>query len=262
MTADSLVHLHPHPHGVVEIVLNRTSAMNAVSTDLAKALTDCANHVATDPKARCVVLSSASAKAFCVGADLKERNGFSDDDLRKQRPIARAAYRSILDLPMPTIAAVDGYALGGGMELALSCDLIVAGQAAVFGLPEVSVGVIPGGGGTQLLVRRVGWSKAAEVIFTARKMLAEEAAELGIINRVVPAGDVRAAAVDLANSIAKHSPLGLKEAKRAMRQGMAVDLPTGLDIEDGAWRTVAFSGDRVEGVKAFAEKRTPNWPGE
>lgn len=261
MTDKSLVEIHPHDGGVVELVLSRPEAMNAVSTQMAQDISNAAATVAQDPAARCVVLSSSSAKAFCVGADLKERAGFSDEDLRRQRPIARAAYRSILDLPMPTIAAVDGYAMGGGMELALSCDLIVAGQAAVFALPEVSVGVIPGGGGTQLLVRRVGWTKAAEVIFTAQKMLADQAAEWGIVNRVVPAGDVRAAAVNWAEQIAAHSPLGLREAKRAMRVGMDVDLATGLDLEDGAWRTVAFSGDRVEGVKAFAEKRKPQWPG-
>jgi enoyl-CoA hydratase/carnithine racemase len=207
------------------------------------------------------VLTSSHAKAFCVGADLKERNAFSDADLMAQRPVARAAYGGVLDLPVPAIAAVDGFALGGGFELALSCDVVVAGEGAVVGLPEVSVGVIPGGGGTQLLVRRVGWSRAARAIFSAARLSAAQALELGAVDEVVPAGSAREAALELARTISANSPVGLRNAKRAMRLGADVGLDAGLEIEDACWRATAFSGDRREGVAAFAEKRRPDWPG-
>jgi enoyl-CoA hydratase/carnithine racemase len=246
---------------VAEIVLDRPQAMNAVSTEMARAIAAATAQVAADETVRCVVLTSSHAKAFCGGADLKERNAFSDADLMAQRPVARAAYGGVLDLPVPAIAAVDGFALGGGFELALSCDVVVAGEGAVVGLPEVSVGVIPGGGGTQLLVRRVGWSRAARAIFSAARLSAGEALELGAVDEVVPAGSARDAALELARTIAANSPVGLRNAKRAMRLGADVGLDAGLEIEDGCWRATAFSGDRREGVAAFAEKRRPVWPG-
>ena len=246
---------------VAEIVLDRPEAMNAVSTAMARAIAAATAQVAADASVRCVVLTSSHDRAFCVGADLKERNRFTDADLMEQRPVARAAYGGVLDLPMPAIAAVDGFALGGGFELALSCDVVVAGEGATVGLPEVSVGVIPGGGGTQLLVRRIGWSRAARAIFTAARMPAGEALELGAVDEVVPAGTARDRALELARTIAANSPVGLRNAKRAMRLGADVGLDAGLEIEDGAWRATAFSGDRREGVAAFAEKRRPAWPG-
>ncbi len=178
-----------------------------------------------------------------------------------QRTVTREAYGGVLRLPVPAIAAVEGFALGGGLELALSCDLVVAGADATVGLPEVSVGVIPGGGGTQLLTRRVGWSRAASIIFTARKLGAAEARDLGVVDEVVPAGTARERALELAATIAAHSPVGVRSAKRAMRLGADVDLATGLEVEDACWRATAFSADRSEGVAAFAEKRAPRWPG-
>ncbi|REF30441.1 enoyl-CoA hydratase/isomerase family protein [Calidifontibacter indicus] len=246
---------------VAEIVLDRPEAMNAISTAMAQELGDATRELAADPQVRCVVVTSSHEKAFCVGADLKERNGFSDADLIAQRPIARAAYTGVLDLPMPTIAAVDGFALGGGSEIALSCDIIVAGESATLGLPEVSVGVIPGGGGTQLLQRRIGWGKAARAIFSAQKFTAARAAELGFVEELVPAGQARDRALELAEQIAENSPIGLRNAKKAMRLGADADLHAGLEIEDACWRATAFSPDRAEGVRAFAEKRAPRWPG-
>jgi enoyl-CoA hydratase/carnithine racemase len=210
---------------------------------------------------RAVVLSSAVPKAFCVGADLKERNQLTDDELRAQRPVARAAYRSVLDLPVPVVAAVHGFALGGGFELALSCDLLVADPTTVLGLPEVSVGVIPGGGGTQLLARRIGWSRAADLIFTARRLDAAAASALGLVDRRADQGQDRAVAVELAVAIAANSPVGVRNAKRAMREGLDQPLGAGLDIEDARWADTAFSADRAEGVRAFTEKRRPSWPG-
>ncbi|WP_233221451.1 enoyl-CoA hydratase/isomerase family protein [Streptomyces carminius] len=247
---------------VAELLLDRPAAMNAVSTELARRLGEACAALAADRWVRAVVLGSTHERAFCVGADLKERNSFTDADLARQRPYARAAYTGVLRLPVPVIAAVHGYALGGGFELALACDLIVADPTAVVGLPEVSVGVIPGGGGTQLLPRRVGAARAAELIFTARRVAADEARELGLVDHLAAEGRDRAEALELARRIAANSPVGLRAAKRALRTGWGLDLHAGLEVEDAAWRSVAFSGDRAEGVAAFNERRPPRWPGE
>ncbi len=252
---------HGEEGHVAELVLDRPAAMNAVSTAMARAIGEATETIAADASVRCVVLTSSHPRAFCVGADLKERSTFTDDDLRAQRPVARAAYGGVLRMPQPAIAAVDGFALGGGLELALSCDLIVLGDAAVVGLPEVSVGVIPGGGGTQLLTRRVGWSRAASMIFTARRLDAPAALALGVVDEVVPAGTARERALVLAAGIAANSPVGLRQAKSAMRVGLDLPLDEALDVEDAAWFATAFSADRAEGVAAFNAKRPPRWPG-
>lgn len=258
----ALVRVSRHGEGghVAEISLDRPEALNAMSTALARDLTAACAEVGADERVRAVVLASTSDRAFCVGADLKERNAFTDADLMRQRPVTRAAYGAVLALAVPAVAAVEGFALGGGLEIALSCDLIVAGADAVVGLPEVSVGVIPGGGGTQLLTRRIGWSRAAGLVFTARRVTAVEAAELGVVDEVVATGSARERALELAGTMARNSPVGLRQAKRAMRLGFDVDLATGLEVEDACWRATAFSTDRAEGVRAFTEKRPPAWP--
>jgi enoyl-CoA hydratase/carnithine racemase len=257
------VEVREDPNGyVAELVLDRPEAMNAVSTEMACRIAEACTALSGERGVRAVVLTSTHERAFCVGADLKERNSCTDAELGRQRPYARAAYTGVLELPMPTIAAVHGFALGGGFELALSCDMIVADRTAVVGLPEVSVGVIPGGGGTQLLPRRVGAARAAELIFTGRRVAAEEAERLGLVDHLVAEGGDRAGARALAERIAANSPVGLRAAKRALRTGWGTALPAGLEAEDAAWRTAVFSGDRAEGVAAFNEKRRPQWPGE
>ncbi|MFX0537996.1 enoyl-CoA hydratase/isomerase family protein [Ornithinimicrobium sp. Y1847] len=263
MDAPEMLQLTRHGEDgtIVELALDRPAAMNAINTDFAAEITAVTADLAADPSVRAVVVTSTHDKAFCVGADLKERNSFTDAQMMDHRLVSKEAYRGVLNLPMPAIAAVDGYALGGGMEIALSCDLIVVGDGATVGLPEVGVGVIPGGGGTQLVTRRIGWSRAASMIFTARRLTAAEAGELGVVDEVVPAGTARERAVEIAAQIAANSPVAVRNAKKAMRLGMGTDLAAGLEIEDGCWRATAFSGDRREGVAAFAEKRTPNWPG-
>lgn len=245
---------------VAELALDRAEAHNALSTRLARALATATAAISAEPAVRAVVVSSRSPKAFCVGADLKERNSFTDADLMAQRLQFRAAIDGLLALQVPTVAAVHGYALGGGLELALACDLIVADETAVVGLPEVTVGVVPGLGGTQLLSRRAGPARAADLIFTGRRVGVDEAERLGLVDRRVPAGRDRATALELAGQIAANSPVGVRNAKRALRKGADVDLATGLDVEDAAWRATAFSADRREGVAAFNEKRAPVWP--
>lgn len=249
------------PPGVAELVLDRPEAMNALNTAMAARLSAVCAELAADRGIRAIVLSAAG-RAFCVGADLKERAAMTDADLLAQRPVFRAAFGGVLGLPQPVIAAVHGYALGGGCELALSCDVIVADETAEFGLPEVTVGLVPGGGGTQLALRRLGPGRAADLVLTGRRIGAAEAERLGLADRLVPAGTAGDHAITLAERMAANSPVGVLNAKRALRLGAGVPLAAGLEIEDAAWRAAAFSADRKEGIAAFTQKRKPQWPGE
>ncbi len=248
--------------GIAEITLNRPEAMNSISSAMAAELTRACAELAAAPEVRVVVFGAAGERAFCAGADLKERAGMTDADILRQRPVIRAVFGALLALPQPAIAAVHGFALGGGCELALSCDLVVADETAVFGLPEVTVGLVPGGGGTQLALRRLGPGRAADLVLTGRKVGIDEAMRFGLVDRRVPAGQAGPAALDLAGQIAANSPVAVRAAKRAIRHGWGVSLEAGLDIEDAAWRTAALSADRREGIAAFVEKRKPAWPGQ
>ncbi len=246
---------------VAEIVLDRPEAMNALSTAMAARLAEVCAGLAADREIRAIVLIAAG-QAFCVGADLKERAAMSDADLLAQRPVFRAAFGAVLALPQPVIAAVHGYALGGGCELALSCDLIVADETAVFGLPETTVGLVPGGGGTQLALRRLGPGRAADLVLTGRRVDAAEAERLGLADRLVPTGGAGEISRELAGRIARNSPVAVVNAKRALRLGAGLPLAAGLEVEDSAWRAAAFSADRKEGIAAFVQKRNPQWPGK
>ena len=248
--------------GIAEITLNRPEAMNSISSAMAAELTRACAELAAAPEVRVVVFGAAGERAFCAGADLKERAGMTDADIMRQRPVIRAVFGALLALPQPAIAAVHGFALGGGCELALSCDLVVADETATFGLPEVTVGLVPGGGGTQLALRRLGPGRAADLVLTGRKVGIDEAMRFGLVDRRVPAGQADRAAQDLAGQIAANSPVAVRAAKRAIRHGWGVSLEAGLDIEDAAWRTAALSADRREGIAAFVEKRKPAWPGQ
>ncbi len=245
---------------IAEVVLNRREAMNALDTATLRDLHRHFTELAADPSALVVVLTSAADRAFCVGADLKERAAMTDAEIMAQRPVFRAAFGALLALPQPAIAAVHGYALGGGCELALSCDVIVADSTAVFGLPETSVGLVPGCGGTQLAARRIGPGRAAELIFSGRRIDAAYAAAIGLVDRLFATGPASDHALELAAEIAANSPVAVRAAKRAIRNGADLSLPAALDVEDAAWRTAAASADRREGIAAFAEKRKAVWP--
>jgi enoyl-CoA hydratase/carnithine racemase len=245
---------------VAEIMLDRPEAMNALSTAMAARLAEACAELAADRGIRAIVLAG-EGRAFCVGADLKERAAMSDAELLAQRPVFRAAFGAVLALPQPVIAAVHGYALGGGCELALSCDLIVADETAVFGLPETTVGLVPGGGGTQLALRRLGPGRAADLVLTGRRVDAAEAERLGLADRLVPTGGAAELSRELAGRIAGNSPVAVVNAKRALRLGAGLPLAAGLEVEDSAWRAAAFSADRKEGIAAFVQKRNPQWPG-
>jgi enoyl-CoA hydratase/carnithine racemase len=232
--------------------------MNAISSAMAAELARTCAELAVAPDVRVVVLGAAGERAFSAGADLKERAGMTDADIMRQRHAIRGVFGALLALPQPVIAAVHGFALGGGCELALSCDLVVADETATFGLP----GLVPGGGGTQLALRRLGPGRAADMVLTGRKVGIDEAMRFGLVDRRVPAGQADRAALDLAGQIAANSPVAVRAAKRAIRHGWGVSLEAGLDIEDAAWRTAALSADRREGIAAFVEKRKPAWPGQ
>lgn len=249
-----------HHGAVAELVLDRPEAMNAISTAMAAEIVAACQQLASHPSTAVVVITSSSERAFCVGADLKERARFTNAELEAQRPRLRAAFEAVRALQMPVIAAVNGFALGGGLEIALSGDLIVADERAELALPETAVGLVPGGGGTQLLARRAGPGVAADLIFTARRVPAPEALRLGVVDRVVEHGTARTVALELARAIAANSPIAVRAAKRAVRLGAGGDLLAGLEIEEAAWRVAETSPDRAEGITAFVEKRPPNWP--
>ena len=254
------VPLEDQPGVLVVLTLDRPAVMNAIDDAMLAALHAALDEVEADAGVRGVVVAGAGERAFCAGMDLKERAGFSDDDLRAQRALIVGLIRRLHELPVPTIAAVDGVALGGGFELALACDLIVAGAGATFGLPEVKVGIFPGGGSTQTLTWLVGPARARDVILTGRRLSAAEAEAWGVAARVVDAGAARDAAVALARSIAEGAPLGIRQAKAAIR-GAHRALADGLEAENALYETVLVSEDRREGFTAFAEKRKPRFTG-
>ncbi len=245
---------------VAELVLDRPEALNAISSAMAHEIIEVAAVMAADASISAIVLSSSSERAFCAGADLKERSGLGEPDLLSQRPLMRATFAAIADLPQPSVAAVAGFALGGGLELALCCDVIVADEGAELGLPEVAVGFVPGGGGTQRLLRRVGTGKAAELVLSGRRVCTGEALLIGLVDRVVPRHGARAAAVELATLIAGNSPVATRAAKRAMRLGADRPMAEALEVEETAWNEVVSSPDRIEGIAAFVERRRPIWP--
>lgn len=245
---------------IAEVILDRPDSLNALNTAALTHLARLCTEIGADDQVRVVVLSAVGERAFSVGADLKERAAMSDAQIMAQRPVFRAAFGALLALPQPAIAAVHGFALGGGCELALSCDVIIADETAVFGLPETSVGLVPGCGGTQLAARRVGPGLAAEMIFTAQRIEAREAEAIGLADRVVRAGTARELALEMATRIAANSPVAVRAAKRALRDGAGLALADALDVEDAAWRTAAASADRREGIAAFTERRPPAWP--
>ena len=246
---------------VATVTLDRPEALNAISTELALDLAAALEPLGVDPGVGAVVLTGAGDRAFCVGADLKQRASFDDQGWFVQREAFRRGFAAVRRCPLPTVAAVSGFALGGGTELAISCDLVVAATDATFGLPEVRLGLVPAGGGTQLLVRRVGRSAARDLVLTGRRVGAAEALELGLADRVVPGGEVLAAAAALADELAGNAPTAVRMAKWALEVGADLPLEAAMEVEDQAWRRAVLSNDRREGIAAWMEKRDPEWPG-
>lgn len=246
---------------IATLTLNRPAALNAINAALIDGLYAACLQLADDEAVRVVIVRGAGDRAFCAGADLKERQALDLPATVRLRARLVRAFRSLSALPMPTIAAVHGWALGGGFELALCCDLIIAADDARFGLPEVTLGILPGGGGTQLLPRLIGKSWAKLLIYTGRRIEATEAERLGIVVRVVPRGDLEAAARALAEEIADNAPISLRQAKKAIDVGFPLDLDSAFAIEAEAYNATLLSEDRLEGLRAFAERRKPVYRG-
>jgi enoyl-CoA hydratase/carnithine racemase len=256
----SVVELSTRDH-VTTITLNRPEALNAISGEMADELGGAVLQAAADPHCWVIVLHAKGEKAFCVGADLKERAGLDDAGWMRNRVQIRGLFESLRAVPQPTIAGVFGFALGGGCEIALSCDFMVCSEDAVLGLPEVRVGIIPGGGGTQLLARRIGPAKAKELVLTGRRIPAVEALAMGLVNQVVPSDQLHAATRALADELCAAAPIAVREAKQAIQRGMETPLEQAIDIEELGWRKAVASEDRREGIAAFTEKRDPEWKG-
>lgn len=257
----SLVVEQDGPYRVV--TLNRPERMNALSRALLGELRDCFTQLAADNAARVVVLTGAGDKAFCAGADLKERQGMSENDVRALLRLYRDSFGAIDRCPKPVVAAINGVALGGGFEVALSCDLRVCAPSATVGLPETSLAIIPGAGGTQRLARLVGPGRAKELILLARKCTAAEALALGLVTAVANEGEtVVAAAKRIAEPLANGAPIAYAAAMEAIDLGFERDFESGLDLEHLCYERVLVSADRREALAAFAEKRKPVYKGE
>jgi enoyl-CoA hydratase/carnithine racemase len=246
---------------VATVRLNRPEALNAISGEMADELAGALLQTAARPDAWVVVLAAAGERAFCVGADLKERNQLDDAGWMRNRVLMRAMFDTLRSLPQPTIASVFGFALGGGFELALNCDLVVAAHDAVFGLPEVTVGIVPGGGGTQLLPRKVGVSRAKDLVFTGKRIGGQEAFDIGMVTRLVERVALEESTRELAGELCRSSPIAVREARQAIDRGVGVSIDVAIELEDLAWRRAVASEDRREGIAAFNQKRQPQWKG-
>lgn len=246
---------------IAVITFNRPEAMNAISTQLAKDVISVTRELADDREVWAAILTAEGDKAFCVGADLKERKNMSKEAMLKQRELFVRAFRAVSEFPKPIIAAVNGFAMGGGFEFALCCDLIYASENAFLALPEVGLGIIPGGGGTVNLPRLIGKSKAKELIFTGRRLAAAEAKDWGIVSKVVSREQLLEASRELCKEITKNAPVAVWQAKKSVNLGMEVDITTAFILEAECYNVCLKTEDRDEGLKAFNEKRKPVYKG-
>jgi enoyl-CoA hydratase len=247
---------------VLVAILNRPEVLNAINTQMGRDLLDLWLRLTAEPgDVRCVVLTGAGERAFCAGGDLKERNGMTDETWRSQHALFERAFMALTECPVPVIAALNGYAYGGGLETALGCDFIYAARGARFALSETRLGIMPGGGGTQTLSRAVGERRAKELILSAKPFSAEEGHQWGLFNRLCEPGQVRADAVEAARGIAENAPLSVRQAKKSIHYGLQMDFSTAYRFEIEAYNTLVSSEDRLEGVRAFNEKRKPRFRG-
>ena len=247
--------------GVAVVTVDRPDALNALDLPTLTELRDRLDELADDESVRAVVLTGAGEKAFVAGADIKYMHGLDVDGARAWGALGHEAARLLETMPKPTIAAVNGFALGGGCELALACDVRYASQTARLGQPEVSIGIIPGWGGTQRLARVCGLGLAKELVFTGRMVGAEEALERGLVNAIFPPEELMEKTLELARSLAAKSPLVLARAKEATNRSLQGDLSEGLAFEAETFAQLFASEDQKEGMAAFVEKREPKFTG-
>ncbi|MCG2634512.1 MAG: enoyl-CoA hydratase-related protein [Gammaproteobacteria bacterium] len=258
---ETLLLTWPQPQ-LLLVTLNRPEVRNALDTQMAKDLLDLFDWIAAHSgEVRCVVLTGAGEKAFCAGGDLKQREGMTDAEWQAQHLVFEAMLRALLACRVPVIAAVNGAAYGGGCEIAAACDFVYAAKHVRFAQTEVRLGIIPGAGGTQNLARAVGERRAKELIFSARPFGAVEAEQWGLVNRVCSADELVPLSLKTAGAIIANAPLAIQQAKRAIHDGLQVDLDAGLAVELDAYYTLISTEDRHEGVTAFNEKRDPDFQG-
>jgi enoyl-CoA hydratase/carnithine racemase len=259
MTTDIV--LYDVQGGIATVTLNRPEVMHAVNRDLVRVLARRIEEIRFDPTIRVVVVTGAGAKAFCAGADLKERATLTPGDVQAFLFSLRRVLTEIERLPVPVIAAINGVALGGGLELALAADIRLAADTAVMGLIETRLAIIPGGGGTQRLPRLIGRGKAKELIFTGKRFGSAEALAMGLVNQVYPQDRLQSETLNMAAEIAQAGPIAVRQAKFAIDAGLESDLQTGLSIETQAYQACIPTEDRLEGLAAFREKRKPVYKG-
>jgi methylglutaconyl-CoA hydratase len=257
---NSAVLLQDVQGGVATLTLHRPKRLNALDGELLESLVTAISEAERDIRVRVVVLTGAGQKAFCVGADLKERQTMSSEDVEERIRTYRRCFDALAGLSKPTICAINGFAFGGGLEIALATDIRLATADATMGLTELRLGIIPGAGGTQRLTRLVGPSRAKELIFSAARIGAQEAARFGIINKVAE-GDLLQETQALAESICRSAPIALAQAKRAIDQGVEMNLSAGLDWEAECYQVTIPTEDRLEGLEAFSQRRPPIWRG-
>jgi enoyl-CoA hydratase/carnithine racemase len=249
--------------GGVEIwTIQGEARRNSLTMALLLELRDRVSGAAADRTLRAVILTGAGERAFCAGADLKERARMAVEEVHAFHGTLRDALRGIERAPQVFVAAVNGAALGGGLELALACDLRIVAEGAELGLPEVSLGIIPGGGGTARLPRLVGVARAKDLVLTARRIGAAEALALGVVSRIAPATRLMAEALAFAEQVARNAPVSLRQAKRAIDEGFGLPLDEALALENRLYQDCIGTRDRVEALRAFAEKRPPVFTGE
>jgi enoyl-CoA hydratase/carnithine racemase len=244
-------------HGVALCRLNRPEARNALSPELREALGEALKSADADPEVRCIVIAGGD-EAFAAGADIR---ALLERDFREAMLEGADFWRTIADCRTPLIAAVSGWALGGGCELALLCDMIVASETAQFGQPEITLGIIPGAGGTQRLAHAAGKHRAMEMVLTGRRFSAAEAHEMGLVNRVAGKGEWLEKAIELAQVVARRPPIAVKLAKQAVLTADETTLGAGLDAERRLFELAMATEDRVEGMRAFLDKREPEFRG-
>ncbi|RLD93867.1 MAG: enoyl-CoA hydratase [Aquificota bacterium] len=247
---------------VAILTLNRPRVMNALNFPMLRALKGKLDTYWFEKEVRVILVTGAGEKAFCAGADLKERATLSEVEVKEFIRTIRDTFTMLEEIPKPTIAVINGVAFGGGLEMALACDLRLAAESARMGLTETSLAIIPGAGGTQRLPRVVGKARAKELIFTARRITAQEAERIGLVNEVVPDDRLLERALEVAQEIAANGPLAVAQAKYAINMGSEVEIHAGLFIESRCYDNIIPTKDRLEGLKAFQEKRKPRYVGE
>jgi enoyl-CoA hydratase len=244
------------------VFVDRPKALNALSAAVMREIASAFEELAQRADIRCVLLAGGGDRAFVAGADIAEMQAFDERAALAFSALGHRTFDSIADFPVPVIAVVQGFALGGGAELALACDFIVAGEKAVFGQPEIDLGVVPGFSGTQRLARKIGQARAGELLFTGRRIDAQEALRIGLAVHVFPQESLAAEAEKIANQIASKGPLAVQQAKRVLRAGLETDLRRGNELEQWAFSRCFASADQKEGMAAFLEKRKPVFKGE